>query len=77
MKAFLRRKLIALSASKKETRERTHFQLDNTPKRSRTKGSKFTQEEWTAGNNQTQGRNQPSGKKKNYSKIQPNEDLIL
>jgi hypothetical protein len=30
-----------------------------------------------AGNNQTQGRNQPSGNKKNYSKYQPNEELVL
>ena len=30
-----------------------------------------------AGNNQTQGRNQPSGNKKNYSKNQPNEELVL
>ena len=44
MKAFLRGKLIALSASKKKL-ERAHTQLDNTPKSSRTKGSKFTQEE--------------------------------
>ena len=29
----------------KETRESTHYQLDNTPKSSRTKGSKFTQED--------------------------------
>ena len=36
----------------KETRESTHWQLDNTPKSSRTKGSKFTQEEQTAENNQ-------------------------
>ena len=44
MKAFLRGKLIALSASKKKL-ETIHKQLDNTPKSSRTKGSKFTQEE--------------------------------
>ena len=41
MKAFLRGKLIALSASKKKL-ERAHI---STPKSSRTKGSKFTQEE--------------------------------
>ena len=29
------------------------------------------------GNNQTQGRNQPSGNKKNYSKNQANEELLL
>jgi hypothetical protein len=45
MKTFLREILIALSASKKKL-ERTHTSsLTNTPKSSRTKGSKFTQEE--------------------------------
>jgi hypothetical protein len=44
MKAVLRGKLIALSASKK-TRESLLKQLDSPPKSSRTKGSKFTQEE--------------------------------
>jgi hypothetical protein len=29
------------------------------------------------GNNQTQGQNQPSGNKKNYSKNQPKEELVL
>jgi hypothetical protein len=29
----------------KETRESTHYQLDNTPESSRAKGSNFTQEE--------------------------------
>jgi hypothetical protein len=31
---------------------------------------KDTQEEWTAGNNQTQDRNQPNRNKKNYTKNQ-------
>jgi hypothetical protein len=44
MKAFLRGKLIALSASTKKL-ESTHYLLYNTPKSSRTKGSKFTLEE--------------------------------
>jgi hypothetical protein len=45
MKAFLRGKLIALSASKKK-QERAHTSSLTTPlKSSRTKGSKFTQEE--------------------------------
>jgi hypothetical protein len=30
-----------------------------------------------AGNNQTQGLNQPSGNKKKYSKNQPIEELVL
>ena len=48
MKAFLREKLIALSAGeKKNCREQKR-----TPKNSRTKGSKFTQEEQTSENNQ-------------------------
>jgi hypothetical protein len=44
MKAFLRGKLIALSASKKKL-ERAYTSSDNPPKSSRTKGNKFTQEE--------------------------------
>jgi hypothetical protein len=39
----------------KETRESIHEQTDNTTRSSRTKGSKFNQEEWMVGNNQTQG----------------------
>ena len=58
----------------KETRDQI---LDTTPKCFRAKGSKFTKEEQMAENNQTQGRNQPSGNKKNYSKNQPNEELVL
>jgi hypothetical protein len=44
MKAVLREKLIVLNASKKKL-ESIHYQPDSTPGRSRTKGSKFTQEE--------------------------------
>jgi hypothetical protein len=40
--------------NKQKTGESIHCQLDNTPKSSRTKGSKFTQEEKRTGNNQTQ-----------------------
>jgi hypothetical protein len=39
----------------KETRESIYWQLDSTLKNSKTKGSKFIQEEEMAGNNQTQG----------------------
>ena len=39
----------------RETGESIHKQPDSTPKSSRTKGSKFTQGELIAGNNQTQG----------------------
>jgi hypothetical protein len=56
MKAVLRGKLIALSASKKKLeREYTSSLTAHLKALSRTKGSKFTQEEETAGNNQTQG----------------------
>ena len=84
MKAFLRGKLIALSASKKKL-ERAHTSIltahlkalkqkeANSPKRSR---QQEIIEEQTAGNNQTQGQNQPSGNK-NYPKNQPNEELVL
>ena len=50
-----REKLIALSASKKEIAESLHQQLDKTTESSRIKRSKYTQEEQTARNNQTQG----------------------
>jgi hypothetical protein len=45
MKAFLRGKPIALGASKKKLERAYTSSLDSTPKSSRTKGSKFTQEE--------------------------------
>ena len=76
MKAVLRGKLIALGASKKKL-ERTYtirltahlealeLKEANSPKRSR----------WLE--IITQGRNQPSGNKKNYSKNQQNQELIL
>ena len=75
MKAFLRGKLIALSASKKKL-ERAHISSltthlkaleqkeANSPKRSRRQ--EIIQ----------LGQNQPSGNK-NYSKNQPNEELVL
>ena len=72
-----KRKTHSSEGLQNETRESIHLQLENTPKSTRTKGNKLTQEEQMAGNNQTQGQNQPSGKKKNYSKNQPNEELVL
>ena len=45
MKAFLRGKLIALSASKNKLERANISSLTTHPKSSRTKGSKFTQEE--------------------------------
>jgi hypothetical protein len=76
MKAFLRGNLIALSACKKKLERihtsnlTTHLKAveqkeANSPKRSR-------QQETI----KLRG-NQPSGKKKNYSKHQPNEELVL
>jgi hypothetical protein len=77
MTAFLGGKLIALSASKKKL-ERAHTSSltthlkaleqkeANSPKRSR-----------RAGNNQTQGRNQPSGNKKNLAGRERQVDLCL
>jgi hypothetical protein len=55
MKAVLRGKSIALSASKMKLEWAIHYQLDSTPESSKTKGSKFTHEEYIAGSNQTQG----------------------
>jgi hypothetical protein len=52
IKAFLRGRLIAVSAAKKKL---DGAYTSSTPKTSRTKGSKFTQHEKTAGNNKTQG----------------------
>jgi hypothetical protein len=54
MKAVVRGKLSS-ECLQKETGESIHYLLDSTPERSRTKGSKHTQEEYMAGNNQTQG----------------------
>ena len=71
-----KRKIHSSECLQKETRESTPKQLDNTPKCSRKKGRKFTQGV-DCRNNQTQGQNQPSGNKKNYSKNQPNEELVL
>ena len=77
MKAFLRGKLIALSASKKKL-ERAHISSltthlkaleqkeANSPKRSRQQEIIKLRE-----------KNQPSRNKKNYSKNQPNEELVL
>jgi hypothetical protein len=77
MKAFLRGKLIALSASKQKL-ERTHTSSltthlksleqkeANSPKRSR-------KQEII----KRRGRDQQSGNKKNYSKNQPNVELVL
>ena len=69
-----KKKYIALSASKKKLGRAYTSSLTahlnaleqkaaNTPK--------------TAGNNQTQGWNQPNRNKKNYTKNQPNQELVL
>ena len=77
MKAFLRRNLIVLSASKKKL-ERAHTSTlttylkaleqkeANSPKRSK-------QQEII----KLRGKNQPSGNKKDYSKNQPIKELVL
>ena len=77
MKAFLRGKLIALSASKKKLDRAHTSSLTTQLKALGKKGSKFTQDEYIAGNNQTHGKNQPSRNKKNYTKNQQNQDLVL
>jgi hypothetical protein len=53
MKAILRGKLIALSATKKKVERAYTSILTETPRSSRMKGNKFTQEEQMTGNNQT------------------------
>ena len=55
MKAFLRGKLLALSASKKKWKRAHTSSLTTHLKALEKKGSKFTKEEYMAGNNQTQG----------------------
>jgi hypothetical protein len=50
MKAVLREKLIALSASKKKLEGAYTSKLESTPESSRTKRSKYTQEEYPIGN---------------------------
>jgi hypothetical protein len=72
-----KRKTHSSECLQKETRESIHEQLDSTPKSSTTKGSKFTQEEYTSGNNQTQGWILPNRNKKNCTKNKPNQELVL
>jgi hypothetical protein len=77
MRAVLRGKLLALSASKKELEraytssltahlEALELKEANSPKRSR-------QQEII----KLRAENQPTGNKKNYSKNQPNQELVL
>jgi uncharacterized alpha-E superfamily protein len=61
----------------KDSEESIYKQLDSTPKNFRIKRSKFTQEKWMTGNNQTQGSNQPNRNKKNYTKSHPNQEVVL
>ena len=69
MKAVLRGKLIALSASIKEEEENIHQQLNSASGSSRIKRSKYTQEEQNAGNNQLRAKiNQVEKKKKKKKK---------
>jgi hypothetical protein len=57
MKTVLRGKLIALSASTKKLERAYTSRLTAQPKalEQQQQKSKYTQEDWTAGNNQTQG----------------------
>jgi hypothetical protein len=48
-----KRKTHSPECLQKETGESIHYQLNSTSESSRTKRSKYTQEELTAGNNQT------------------------
>jgi hypothetical protein len=50
-----KRKTHSSKCLQKETEESLHQQLDSTPESSRTKRSKYTQEEHIAGMNLTQG----------------------
>jgi hypothetical protein len=69
MKAFLKGKLIALSASKMKL-ERAHISLTTHLKALEQKeANSLKRNRWQ----ELRGKNQPSGNKKNYSKNQPNE----
>jgi hypothetical protein len=76
MKAFLRGKLVALSASKMKL-ERAHISSLTTHLKALEQKEGNSLKEVDTGNNQTQGQNQPSGNKKNYSKNQPIKELVL
>ena len=72
MKEVLREKLIALSAGKKNWRKQKR-----TPKSSRTKGSKFTQEEQTAENNQNRAEINSIESRRTMHRINKPEDNYL
>jgi hypothetical protein len=73
MKEVLREKLIALSAGKKKYwREQKR-----TPKSSRTKGSKFTQEEQTSENNQNRAEINSIESRRTMHRINKPEDNYL
>ena len=76
MKAFLRGKLIALSASKKKL-ERANTSSLTAHLIALKKKRKKIHLRGVDGRKYTQGQNKPSGNKKNYSKNQPNEELVL
>jgi hypothetical protein len=72
-----KRKTHSSECFQKETGESIPLWLNSTSETTRTKRRKFSHEELTAGSNQNQGRNQPSGNKKNYTKNQPKQQLVL
>ena len=73
MKEVLREKLIALSAGKKKYWRKQK----RTPKSSRTKGSKFTQEEQTSENNQNQAEINSIESRRTMHRINKPEDNYL
>ena len=76
-KSSPKRKVHCTKSPGKEIGEILHQQINRTPENSGTKRSKFTQEKQKAGNNQTQGLNQPNRNKENNTKNQQNQKLIL
>ena len=74
MKIVLRGKLIALSSSKKKLEKAYTSSLTTHLKALEEKQTNTFK---TAGNNQTQGWNQPNKNKKNYSKNQQNQKLVF
>ena len=77
MKAVLRGKRIALSASKKKLESAFTSSLTAHLKALEQKEANTPKEEKMAENNQTQGWNQQNRNKKNYTKNQQNQELVL
>ena len=84
MKAVIRGKLRALSASKKESGESIYYQLDSTPESSRTKKANRSKRsrrqeiiKFRAEISQVETNKQTNKQTKNCAKNQPNQEMVL